>query len=203
MTTHTLRRWGAVLIAGGLIAGGAYAFFPSNPSSSLLQPCAALVLVGLSLLIAGLVAFQSAQSERAPINGWTGAGLLAVGLVLLEFPHCILDLVDLQRMQDLDAYHASFLGNLQFPGIICIAVGEVVLGVAIVRARVYPRWAAWLVAANVALTVSSMAVPGLADWVRIPAPNYVLFGMLGTAMIALASRREGATSTQPATVTVA
>ena len=118
MTTHSLRRWGAVLIAGGVVTFVAYLFFPGTAADPLIQTCAAGVLVGLLLLLPGLFAFQRAQSERAAVNGWIGAGLLAAGIVVIEFPHCILALVDRDRLLDLDSFHASFLGQAEFYAII-------------------------------------------------------------------------------------
>jgi hypothetical protein len=79
MTTHSLRRWGAVLIAGGVVTFVAYLFFPSSPDDPPLQTCAAGVLVGLLLLLPGLIALQRAQSQHAAVNGWIGAGLLGRG----------------------------------------------------------------------------------------------------------------------------
>src|SRR3954471_24255512 len=137
MTTHSLRRWGAVLITGGVVVFVAYLFFPGTAYDPLLPVCAAGVLVGLLLLLPGLFAFQRAQSERAAVNGWIGAGLLAAGIAVLEFPHCIIALVDRDRLLDLDSYHASFLGQAEFYAIIAVAVGQLVLAVAVLRARVY------------------------------------------------------------------
>jgi drug/metabolite transporter (DMT)-like permease len=190
MTTHSLRRWGGLLIAGGVVIFVAYLFFPSTANDQLLPVCAASVLVGLLLLLPGLFALQRGQSERAAVNGWIGAGLLAAGIALLEFPHCILALVDIDRLRDLDSYHASFFGQAEFFAIIAVAVGQLVLAVAILRARVYPRWAAGIIVVDAALSIAAMAVPDLSDWLRIPAPDYLLFGLLGTAMIRLAGRRE-------------
>ena len=204
MTTHSLRRWGAVLIAGGVVTFVAYLFFQSTAADPLLQPCAAGVLVGLLLLLPGLFAFQRAQSERAAVNGWIGAGLLAAGIALIEFPHLILALVDRQRLMNLDTFHASLLGQMEFYAIIPIAVGQLVLAVGILRARVYPRWAAGIVFADVAISVAAQVVPDLADLIQIPAPNYLLFGLLGTAMFRLAGQREAvlAGGNHPAEATV-
>jgi uncharacterized membrane protein HdeD (DUF308 family) len=189
MTTHSLRRWGAVLITGGVVTFVAYFFFPDTAADPLIQTCAAGVLVGLLLLLPGLFAFQRAQSERAAVNGWIGAGLLAAGIAVIEFPHCILALVDRDRLLDLDSYHASFLGQAEFYAIIAVAVGQLVLAVAVLRARVFPRWAAGIIFADAALSVAATVVPVLGDWLRIPAPNYLLFGLLGTAMIRVAGQR--------------
>jgi uncharacterized membrane protein HdeD (DUF308 family) len=189
MTTHSLRRWGAVLIAGGVVTFVAYLFFPDTAADPLIQTCAAGVLVGLLLLLPGLFAFQRAQSERAAVNGWLGAGLLAAGIVLIEFPHCILALVDRDQLLDLDTFHASFLGQAEFYAIIPVGLGQLVLAVAVLRARVYPRWAAGIIFVDAALSVAATVVPDLGDWLRIPAPNYLLFGLLGTAMIRIAGQR--------------
>src|SRR3954447_14331684 len=58
MKTHTLRRWGAVLLTGGLCLGAAYLLYPSDAHSSLIRPAATLGLVGLLLALPGLVAYQ-------------------------------------------------------------------------------------------------------------------------------------------------
>jgi hypothetical protein len=205
MTTHSLRRWGAVLTIGGLCSGLAYSFFPASPASPLLQPAAALNLVGMLLMIPGVVAFQLGQEGRARATGWAGTGLLVLGLVMLELPHSVLALVALDRLQDLDAYHASFFGLIEFPGILCVALGQVLVAVAIWRAGTYPRWAAGLIAANFAVTIASTTAPALATAIRVPAPNYVLVGGLGLAMLRLAATRSDKTSaaTNPATPAVA
>ncbi len=51
MTTHTLRRWGAVLVAGSLCMGIAYLFYPSTAHSGLIRPAAGLALVGVLMLL--------------------------------------------------------------------------------------------------------------------------------------------------------
>lgn len=89
MTTHTLRRWGAVLLTGGLCLAVAYSFYPSSARSSLIRPAAGLGLVGVTLGLAGLVAYQRGQSSRARVNGVIGTSILCLGLALLEIPHLV------------------------------------------------------------------------------------------------------------------
>ena len=40
MTTHTLRRWGAVLMTGGLLLTAAYLIYPSSAREALIRPAA-------------------------------------------------------------------------------------------------------------------------------------------------------------------
>ena len=192
MNTPHPRRWGAVLIAGGLCAAAAYSFYPSTAHSALIRPAAALALVGMLLMIPGLIAFQAVQSrmsERARHLGWAATGLICVGLAVLEIPHLLLGLFAPQRLYDLDAYHASIFGVMEFPGVICIAVGEILLAVAVWRARVYPRWAVGIVLLNIVVSLVTSFAPAIADALRVPAPNYLLVGLLGLAPLATAGLR--------------
>jgi hypothetical protein len=190
MTTHTLRRWGAVLLAGGLCLTVAYLFFPSDAHSARIRPAAALALVGVLLALPGLVGFQRGQSARAPVNGWVGTGLTVIALALLEIPHLVLGTFSPSSLYDLDAYHSGMWGTLEFGGLALLPVGLIVLAVAVWRSGTYPRWAFWLLVANIAIgAVDSMVTP-LADALRQPAPNYLLMGLLGLAMLRLARDRD-------------
>jgi hypothetical protein len=141
MTTHHLRRWGAVLLAGGLLLTVAYLIYPSSAHDSLIRPAAALGLAGVLLALPGLVAFQVAQSARARVPGWTGTVLLVLGIAMLELPHLVKGLFDPSSLYDLDAYHASIFGQMEFYGIVTLAVGMIVLAVATSRSGFYPRLA--------------------------------------------------------------
>ena len=65
MTTHNLRRWGAVLLIGGLLMTAAYLIYPASAHDALIRPAAGLGLAGVLLALPGLIAFQVAQSARA------------------------------------------------------------------------------------------------------------------------------------------
>jgi hypothetical protein len=186
MTTHSLRRWGAVLLAGGLCLAVAYSFFPSDAHSARIRPAAALALLGVLLALPGLVGFQRGQSARARVNGWVGTGLTVLAIALLEIPHLVLGTFSPSSLYDLDAYHSGMWGTLEFGGLALLPVGLIVLAVAVWRSGTYPRWAFWLLVANIAVGAVDSVVPPLADALRQPAPNYLLMGLLGLAMIRLA-----------------
>src|SRR3954470_24951193 len=111
MTTHNLRRWGAVLLTGGSLLAVAYLIYPASAHDALIRPAAGLGLAGVLLALPGLVAFQVAQSARARVVGGVGAGLLVLGIAALEIPHLLMGLFDPSSLYDLDAYHSSFFGN--------------------------------------------------------------------------------------------
>ena len=193
MTTHTLRRWGAILLTGGFCMTVAYLFIPSSAHSGLIRPCAALALVGVLLALPGLVAFQRGQSARARINGWIGTGLTVLALIALEIPHLVLGTFSPSSLYNLDAYHSGTWGQLEFGGLALLPVGLIVLAVAIWRADTYPRWAVGLMVANIVVGGVDALVPSLSDLLRQPAPNYLLMGLLGVAMV-----RRSTQSSEPA-----
>ena len=202
MTTHTLRRWGAVLLTGGLLLTTAYLIYPASAHSSLIRPAAALGLAGVLLALPAMVAFQVAQSGRAPVPGWIGTVLLVLGIASLEIPHLVKGLFDPSSLYDLDAYHSSVFGAMEFYGIVALSVGMIVLAVATWRSGFYPRLAFWLLVVNIVVSAVGSSVPAIGDTVRQPAPSYLLMGLLGLAMRqaaghpgAVSSRRtESATS---------
>jgi hypothetical protein len=194
MTTHTLRRWGAVLFAGGLCLAVDYLFYPSDAHNSIIRLAGTLGLLGVVLLLPGLVAYQRGQSARAAVNGWIGIALVCVGLGMLEFAHLILAAFSPSSLFDLDAYHAGVWGQLEFYGVVCLTVGEIVLAVATRRSGTYPAWAIWALVANITVGAATF-VGSVADALRAPAPNYLLVAVMGLAMIHRA--RQGDQSGDP------
>jgi hypothetical protein len=182
MTTHTLRRWGAVLLTGGLLLTAAYLIYPASAHDALIRPAAGLGLAGVLLALPGMVAFQIAQSARAAVPGWIGTVLLVLGIAVLEIPHLVKGLFDPSSLYDLDAYHSSIFGELEFYGIVSLAIGMIVLAVATWRSGFYPRLAFWLLVVNIVLSAVGSSVPTIAVAVRQPAPSYLLMGLLGLAM---------------------
>jgi hypothetical protein len=196
MNTHTLRRWGAVLMIGGLLMTAAYLIYPSSARDALIRPAAGLGLAGVLLALPGLVAFQVAQSARARVAGWIGAGLLVLGIASLEIPHLVRGLFDPSSLYDLDAYHSSIFGAMEFYGIVTLSVGMIVLAVATWRSGFYPRLAFWLLAANIVVSAVSSSVPAIADAVHQPAPGYLMMALLGLTM-RQAADRPSAVSSRP------
>jgi hypothetical protein len=205
MTTHHLRRWGAVLLAGGLLLTAAYLIYPTSAHDALIRPAAGLGLVGVLLALPGLVAFQVAQSARARVPGWIGTVLLVLGIAMLELPHLVKGLFDPSSLYDLDAYHASTFGQMEFYGIVTLALGMIVLAVATWRSGFYPRAACWLLVANIVVSALSSSVTAVADAVHQPAPSYFLMGLLGLVMWRTAEHQDTISPrrTQPATSAVA
>jgi hypothetical protein len=204
MTTHHLRRWGAVLLAGGLLLTVAYLIYPTSAHDALIRPAAGLGLAGVLLALPGLVAFQVAQSGRARVPGWIGTILLVLGIAALELPHLVKGLFDPSSLYDLDAYHASTFGQMEFYGIVTLALGMIVLAVATWRSGFYPRAAFWLLVANIVISAAGSSVVAVADAVRQPAPSYFLMGLLGLVMWRTAEHqaRISSTRTQSATSAV-
>jgi hypothetical protein len=196
MNTHTLRRWGAVLMIGGLLMTAAYLIYPSSARDALIRPAAGLGLAGVLLALPGLVAFQVAQSARARVAGWIGAGLLVLGIASLEIPHLVRGLFDPSSLYDLDAYHSSIFGAMEFYGIVTLSVGMIVLAVATWRSGFYPRLAFWLLVANIVVSAVGSSVPAIADAVHQPAPSYLLMALLGLTM-RQAADRPSAVSSRP------
>jgi hypothetical protein len=192
MTTDTVRRWGAVLLAGGLCLTAAYVMYPSSARIELIHPAASLGLVGILLLLPGLFFYQRAQSARASTNGWIGTSILCLGLGLLEIPHLLLGVFSPSSLYDLDAYHSSVWGLLSFLGVIIVAVGLIVLAVATRRADVYPRWAVWALAGDVLVSAVGSIVGPLGNALRVLAPSYLLASVCGLAMLSLARSRDEA-----------
>jgi hypothetical protein len=182
MTTHNLRRWGAVLLTGGVLLTAAYLIYPASARDALIRPAAGLGLAGVLLALPGLIAFQVAQSARARVAGWVGTVLLVLGIACLEIPHLVRGLFDPSSLYDLDAYHSSTFGAMEFYGIVALAVGMIVLAVATLRSRFYPRVAFGLLVADIVVSAVGVSVPAIADAARQPAPCYLLMGLLGLAM---------------------
>jgi hypothetical protein len=203
MTTHTLRRWGAVLLTGGLLLTAAYLIYPASAHSALIRSAAALGLAGVLLALPAVVAFQVAQSERAAVPGWIGTVLLVAGIACLEIPHLVRGLFDPSSLYDLDAYHSSIFGAMEFYGIVALGLGMIVLAVATWRSGFYPRLAFWLLVANIMVSAVGSSVPAIGDALRVPAPSYLLMGLLGLAMRLAAGRPESITSRRTESATSA
>jgi hypothetical protein len=160
----------------------AYLIYPASAHSALIRPAAALGLAGVLLALPAVVAFQVAQSERAAVPGWIGTVLLVAGIACLEIPHLVRGLFDPSSLYDLDAYHSSIFGAMEFYGIVALGLGMIVLAVATWRSGFYPRLAFWLLVGNIMVSSVGSSVPAIGDAIRVPAPSYLLMGLLGLAM---------------------
>ena len=149
------------------------------------------------LALPGLVAFQVAQSGRARVPGWIGTVLLVLGIAMLEIPHLVKGLFDPSSLYDLDAYHASTFGQMEFYGIVTLALGMIVLAVATWRSGFYPRAAVWLLVANIVVSAVGSSVPAVADAVHQPAPSLPADGPARPGDAAAAGAREHGSRPDP------
>jgi hypothetical protein len=174
------RLWGALLMVGGLLLAVGYVLYPSSSGPDVIIPASKLIFVGVPCAVMGLVGFQIAQSGRAGTLGWVGAALTGLGIVLVS-NSAILSLANRHALDDTDAYHSSIAGGYEFYGIVAVSLGLVELTVATFRSGLHPRWVAWLLVANLALTVVSQVVGPLGTALHTPAPNYLMMALLGLA----------------------
>ncbi len=196
------RLWGALLLIGGLLLAVGYVLYPSTSGPDVIIPASQLIFFGVPCAVMGLVGFQVAQSGRAGTLGWCGTVLTGLGIVLVS-NHAILSLADRHALDDTDAYHSSIAGSYEFYGLVAISLGLILLTVATFRARLHPRWVAWLLVANLALTVLSVVVGPLGTALHTPAPNYLMMGLLGLAAFTRRAAPADVTSPQPVLTTAA
>lgn len=179
MTKTTSWRLGCLtLTIGGLLMSAGYSFYPSSSGPDSIVPASLLIFVGTPLALMGLAAFGLCQSSRAGVLGWIGTVLTGLG-VTFAANMAILSLADRHALDNTDRYHSSIAGSLEFFGLIAIGLGIIALTVTTFRAGVYPRWAAWLLVANLAVTLVAVFVPAVGDLVHTPTPSYVLMAALG------------------------
>jgi hypothetical protein len=190
------RLWGALLLIGGLLLAVGYALYPSTSGPDVIIPASKLIFLGVPCAVMGLVGFQIAQAGRAGTLGWCGTVLTGVGIAFVT-NSAVLSLANRHALDDTDAYHSSIAGGYEFYGIVAISVGLVMLTVATFRAGLHPRWVAWLLVANLVLTVLSQVVAPVGDALHTPAPNYLLMGLLGLAAFTRRPEPVGATAAEP------
>lgn len=177
-TTTSWRLWCLTLTIGGLLVAAGYSFYPSSSGPDSIVPASLLIFVGTPVALMGLVAFALGQSARAGVLGWIGTLLTGLGIAFAS-NMAILSLADRHALDNTDRYHSSIAGSLEFFGLIALGIGLITLTVATFKAGVYPRWAAWLLVANLAITMLAIFVPGLGNLVHTPTPSYVLMAALG------------------------
>jgi hypothetical protein len=174
------RLFGALLMLGGLLLTVGYVLYPSTSGPDVIIPASELIFLGVPCAVMGLVGFQIAQSGRSGTLGWCGTVLTGIGIAFVT-NSAVLSLADRHALDDTDAYHSSIAGSFEFYGIVAISLGLILLTVATFRAGLHPRWVAWLLVANLVLTVLSQALEPLGNALHTPAPNYLMMALLGLA----------------------
>lgn len=194
MSSQTLYRWsGIVLLVGSLlgvigILVDNVLYFGANPTpqQTLSLPFAldsSLFLAWALLLTMGLPGLYLRQSARAGKLGFAGFVLLLVGMLLAGVGFAIVQLTiypylaqSAPKLIPSSNGTGPLIGSLLWwvvPGL-SLAVGNILLGIATVRSRVFPRFAGiLLMVAAVVSILGSFPIP-FSDIMTL-ASNLVLF----------------------------
>ena len=186
-------RWGglAAMLGGALLVVSAL-LIASMPRGCIGDECAArpmrdtgivgaLLMLALLLVVIGMagLVIRARNAGRFGVLGKTGAAVGAVGVALPVIGSLIQGIL----------YDGDYplMPYFVIPGVLALVVGFVLLGIAVLRARVLPRWAAVL------LVVGSLAMLGFNDQ-NAQALMAVPFGVAWMAVgYVLWSDREGTT----------
>ena len=184
-------RWGglAAMLGGALLVVSAL-LIASMPRGCIGDECAArpmrdtgtvgaLLMLALLLVVIGMagLVIRARNAGRFGVLGKTGATVGAVGVALPVIGSLIQGIL----------YDGDYplMPYFVIPGVLALVVGFVLLGIAVLRARVLPRWAAVL------LVVGSLAMLGFNDQ-NAQALMAVPFGVAWMAVgYVLWSDREG------------
>ena len=184
-------RWGglAAMLGGALLVVSAL-LIASMPRGCIGDECAArpmrdtgivgaLLMLALLLVVIGMagLVIRARNAGRFGVLGKTGAAVGAVGVALPVIGSLVQGIL----------YDGDYplMPYFVIPGVLALVVGFVLLGIAVLRARVLPRWAAVL------LVVGSLAMLGFNDQ-NAQALMAVPFGVAWMAVgYVLWSDREG------------
>ncbi|HEX6556369.1 MAG TPA: hypothetical protein VF026_26660 [Ktedonobacteraceae bacterium] len=218
LSTTFYRLSGLALLVGGVV-GAAEAIasavlYPGHEATAqqiLSFPwmlLASLYLAGFLLLALGLPGMYRHQSART--GGWGRAGFIVmlVGVVLGGVLVGLLQVATMpaQALSDPQSFAAG--SDLSAGGyalfvlipVLLIAVGAILLGVASLRARVFPRGAATLLLAAGIIGLVSLVMPSTIENILEALWNavfFLAFGWFGFALVA--QRRESIRATERAT----
>jgi hypothetical protein len=157
MTTTGLSRIASLaLLVGGSAGALVQSIHPDSLTDPLSPPVHLVLFFAVTLVVLGIPALVTRQSERAGVLGVLGAALLAIGLLMNDLMHSVLDFTivpvlasdpsTLPLLADgswLDqALGQGAFGILLTVSIPMIVVGVVALSSATLRAGVLPRWPA-------------------------------------------------------------
>ncbi|HEY6410483.1 MAG TPA: hypothetical protein VIY29_23785 [Ktedonobacteraceae bacterium] len=208
MTSQTLYRLsGGVLMIGSLFAIAGFLLHPggNNPANYLSPmwfPANLLILVGALLVTLGLPGMYARQAERAGKLGLIGFTLtFFVGLLFnvasgaietFMFPTLAANVAT--RLL-LAGHPPATYGRLILVALLLELVGPILLGIATLRAKVFPSWTGWLLIATPVLVLVGF-------FVSLPGPlaqldAVVLYLALMGMGFSLLARRE-ITQVQPA-----
>ena len=213
MSSSNLYRWsGLALIVGALLmsVGSAIRLDGLN-LANVVQPIFAtswlLAFVGGLFVLLGLPAMYAYQSRQAGKLGLIGFVLTFLGLATVEVGSAVLDgsvrpwlagnpATQALVAQPLEAQMWAGFTTVFTIGFLMLNLGLIVYGIAMLRARVFPRWAALLIIVG----VPAIFILGSLSPLIGAKPEVLIFLGFAWCGVVLWSGK-GATVTQPALAT--
>ena len=198
MSTQTLNRWGAVatIITAVLFASAAVALIVV-PDGGLANPIApTLYYLGLILTVPAYMTIYSAQSNSAGKLGFAGFVMSVVGSIMYSGPIFVL----LAGTSGVATWHDLWgfaMGNALPLGASIFLIGSTMLGVASLRARVFPRNAGLLLAIGSFLWLIVFYIPipfvlSLANLLNATALAWMGLALLPREQVRVAQTRQTA-----------
>lgn len=197
MSASSLVRWGglAALVSGvASVIGDLLRLFVDVESAESATTATytfvfLMYLLGAVLLLIGLVGLYASQSEEVGVLGLVGFLVAFLGTVLLAGTLWFeLFITPALAVEDAGLAEAE-LGLAGFIlAFLLVVLGWLLFGVATLRARVYPRWAAVLLVVGVVVSFFPIPLSGVVFSVAVAWMGFVLF------------TRTGATAQQPSRV---
>lgn len=184
MSSKNLIRWGglAALVSGvASVTGDLLRLLVDVESAESATTVAyalvfSMYLLGAALLLLGLVGLYVSQAEEAGVPGLVGFLAAFAGTVLLAGTLWFeLFVTPALAVEDAGLAEAE-LGLAGFIlAFLLVLLGWLVFGVATLRARVYPRWAAVLLIVGVVLTFFPVPLSGVVFSVAVAWLGFILF----------------------------
>lgn len=191
MSSSNLIRWGglAAIVSGVSSVTGdllGLAVDLESAESALTTPYILvflLYLLGTVLLLLGLVGLYASQSEAAGVLGLVGFLVAFVGTALFSgaiwFELFITPSLatEAPELAEAELGFAGFI--LSF---LLVVIGWLLFGVATLRARVYPRWAAILLIVGAVISFIPIPLSGIALSVAVAWLGFILFTGRGASV---------------------
>jgi hypothetical protein len=153
------------------------------------------MFVGVTVLLLGLPAVYVRQSRQAGVLGLVAFVMLSVGLTLLALPHSAIDILLLPALaQQAPAQLFAILsggGDDPIAGIFwllpepILVLGALLWAWVTLRARVLPRWPAWLLVAAIVLNLcwNFLPLPLEVGWEPGPVLFYLALASFGWVIL--------------------
>jgi hypothetical protein len=215
MSPQTLYRLsGASLFLGGLMGTIALLVHPGTPTVDTLndyvrvsQPIHILLFFGIVLIILGLPGVYVRQSGKTKVLGLISMLLLVFGDVLVDLPHTSIEFAAFPALAANaapkeafalanDVYQSTLWGIISNAALLLVVISVPFFTIVSLRARVLPRWPAFVLLAFEVLTFASF-LPFLPDVIAEHSPALFYLGLASYGFVLLIEKR---TAAAPASV---